>query len=304
MKLWGLRSTSSCPLCNCENETPEHLYHCPDQRAVEVWNKGLESLKMTLKKKHTCPEIVTALIGGLDAWQRNESFTLAEGMTWFGLRAAVESQTAIGWKSMLDGFLSEAWLPSQDAYFKWRRKRNTAEVWSVAVIGALWTFAWKIWEHRNDSVHDGGDGLARRTLLREVEEEKAMGGRHLPLTARKLFRKSIEYLRKAQNDYLENWLRRIRAARALAEAGVEEIRPRRRPKRVLEADQMQITRFIRRRVEVPAQRQQADTSQVERGQEGRRKRRRRDEADESMYALERALMARYFLPRNNNDATL
>ena len=131
-----------------------------------------------------------------------------------------------------------------------------------------------------------------------------MGGRHLPLTAHKLFRKSIEYLRKAQTDYLENWLRRIRAARALAEAGVEEIWPRRRPKCILEADQMQITRFIRRRVEVPAQRQQADTSQVDRGQEGRRKRRRRDAADESTYALERALMARYFLPRNNNDATL
>jgi hypothetical protein len=142
------------------------------------------------------------------------------------------------------------WLESQDAYFKWRKKRNTGAVWASSVISELWSFAWRIWEHRNDIVHDPGDGLARRTLLREVEEEKALGGRYLPQTARALFRKSMDYLKKAQSDYLENWLRRIRAARALAEAGVEEIRPRRRRKRALATDQQLITRFIRRRVDV------------------------------------------------------
>jgi hypothetical protein len=308
MKQWGLRSNSSCPLCGREGETLEHMYRCQDKRATDIWDKSVTIFRKFLQKRNTCPDITDALIDGLSAWRREQIYELPASNMWFGLRAAVESQSAIGWGALLNGFLSTDWLASQDAYFKWRKKRNTGAVWASSVISELWAFAWRIWEHRNDIVHDPGDGLARRTLLREVEEEKALGGRYLPQTARALFRKSMDYLKKAQSDYLENWLRRIRAARALAEAGVEEIRPRRRRKRALATDQQLLTRFIRRRVDVSHPQameiRQQQSAQSAQQPQRIRKRRRHEDTEDKTFAQERALMARFFCPRNNNPTTI
>jgi hypothetical protein len=65
--------------------------------------------------------------------------------------------------------------------------------------------------------------MIRRALVKEVSAELDLGCQLLPRSDKKLFRKSRSKLLKSKSQYLEAWLNRVRAARAMVEAGVTEL---------------------------------------------------------------------------------
>jgi hypothetical protein len=83
---------------------------------------------------------------------------------------------------------------------------------------------------------------------------------------KKLFRKSRSKLLKSKSQYLEAWLNRVRAARAMVEAGVSElprVSRRKRRRHELPPDQSLLTRYVRRRVQpVQNPRQTSATQQT------------------------------------------
>jgi hypothetical protein len=94
--------------------------------------------------------------------------------------------------------------------------------------------------------------MIRRALVKEVSAELDLGCQLLPRSDKKLFRKSRSKLLKSKSQYLEAWLNRVRAARAMVEAGVTElprVSRRKRRRHELPPDQSLLTRYVRRRIQ-------------------------------------------------------
>jgi len=96
-------------------ETWTHVLSCDHSVAQEQWRAALSTLVTALKDKNTPPQVVESMVSGLSQWFSHTAVrplpptigALTRPQTL--LTAAFQSQSDIGWSSLLRGHLSTHW---------------------------------------------------------------------------------------------------------------------------------------------------------------------------------------------------
>jgi hypothetical protein len=63
-KIWRMRETDACPHCGLFEDAP-HVWTCAASAVADVWSKALYSLKKTLQRLDTDPQLTTIIVAYL-----------------------------------------------------------------------------------------------------------------------------------------------------------------------------------------------------------------------------------------------
>jgi hypothetical protein len=94
------------------------------------------------------------------------------------LYTAVRRQNNIGWRSFIEGFWACEWRECQTLHFRDIRSKRSSLLWITKVQRRIWEIAWKMWLHRNDTLHNDGSTIHKhemRALDIEIREEMTLG---------------------------------------------------------------------------------------------------------------------------------
>ena len=162
----------------------------------------------------TEPSICSTICNNLLAWRSHTEPTRTTSH-FRGLAGALEAQTIIGWKALLEGFIAIEWSGVQDAYYQWVGNRRSGRRWAAALIKKLWEVSWDMWEHRNGFVHtNSANTIASQAITRELHQEHALGIHSLPRQDQHLFRITLDTLLQSKLEVQQAWLSNVKAARA------------------------------------------------------------------------------------------
>jgi len=113
MVRWKQRSSAECPRCGSSPEDKVHITLCPADTVNTLWEEAITELTTWMKAEQSDPQLVQALVDGLQAWRQN---TPRSEET-----SAASKQEQIGWDGLLNGWLSLEWRAQQAAYWvQWR----------------------------------------------------------------------------------------------------------------------------------------------------------------------------------------
>jgi hypothetical protein len=152
MHRWG-KGTSPCPRCEQIQEDTLHLIVCTATRAKAVWELSLQALSQWMLNNKMLPQLGTYIIQALPCWKNQQNAPPIPIYDEFGLHYAITTQTRIGWKNFLDGFISIEWRQVQDKYYAWLAIRRTGRRWVTALLDKLWDVSWTMWDDRNDALY-------------------------------------------------------------------------------------------------------------------------------------------------------
>lgn len=213
MQLWGFQEGSECPRCQHPDETPEHVLHCPDQRAQTAWTTTIRTLETWMIKNETDPDIIRAITTELHRWKQPHLPTRQYKPS---IATAVQQQGDIGWYQFLMGKLTMQWTEVQDEYLKWLGRRRTGKAWVTALIAKVWTVSWDMWEHRNDIHHNTitPKKLLELTELKErITEQMEKGTTGLMQKDHHLVHIDHEKLQAYTPEQKRQWLASVELAR-------------------------------------------------------------------------------------------
>jgi len=106
---WKQCSSVECPRCGISPEDKMHITQCQAETVNTLWEEAINKLIKWMKAKQSAPQLVQALVDGLQAW-RNNTPALDE------LQVSIK-QASFGWDGLLDGWLSLEWWAQQEAYW-------------------------------------------------------------------------------------------------------------------------------------------------------------------------------------------
>ena len=223
-------STAKCPRCDCEMEDSAHVLQCQGSGAKETWQQGIEGLDSWMSQKGTAIDVNHAITQGLDSWYSGTTPLDTEGYS-EALCNAVDQQSRIGWKSLLEGCPASAWAEVQQSYFRTFGSKRTGRRWVAALVQKLADTAWHMWDHRNSVNNDKETATLSLEVNRRIEEEYRQGFWNLDKAARQLGRQAKTALLVKGLGYRQSWLRAIQAARDYA---AQQQAARRAPREILE----------------------------------------------------------------------
>jgi hypothetical protein len=206
---------AKCPRCDCQTEDSEHVLRCQGSGAKEQWQQGIDEVESWMRRKGTAMDVTQAITQGLDAWYNDTLPLDTEGSTEV-IRNAVNQQTRIGWKNLLEGCPALAWAEVQQAFFRTFGNKRTGRRWVAALVQKLAETAWHMWDHRNSVNNDKETATRSLEVNRSIKEEYAKGFGNLDRSARQLARQAMSALLVKGLGYRESWLRAIQAAKNYA----------------------------------------------------------------------------------------
>lgn len=132
------------------------------------------------------------------------------------LRQAFETQSRIGWRAFLLGFMAPGWAQIQDAHFTSRKSRRSGSILISLLVGKLWDVTRDLCEarnfHRQLGLLDAHLSLLTELLARITRQYRA-GPRGLPLRYAFLFKQNLTtILDKPLRNKLA-WLEAVSGAR-------------------------------------------------------------------------------------------
>jgi len=68
MVKWKFWNTAQCPQCSFEIEDKQHIIWCPQEAATTQWTKAVKELMEWMKSEQSNPQLIQAMIIGLQAW--------------------------------------------------------------------------------------------------------------------------------------------------------------------------------------------------------------------------------------------
>ncbi len=206
------RTDDYCPYCQ-QSETVLHVLTCPSAIPAQTWEESLQAFRAWLATNQTDPEIVTALIGGLQMWRANSNGGNVEI-----LDPLVATQTAIGWNAVLEGCLGFHWTNHQDRYFQAQNSKRSGHRWMAALIRRIWKIPWALWERRNLEVHKNNAASLLADLRAQVQTQVDLGPQDIPELQQWFAERELDSLQATRElAYLRMWLRHVKAARRLGE---------------------------------------------------------------------------------------
>jgi hypothetical protein len=131
----GKQNHEHCPLCG-ETEDAAHVFSCQDPRALKHWQTGVTLLNSWMVDKETAPGLCAAITQNLCCWKQGcpPNYTVLSTK----LRAAMKSQTKIGWNHLLLGRLTKTWSILQDEHYKSLGSKKTGRTWAIGLTTQLW----------------------------------------------------------------------------------------------------------------------------------------------------------------------
>ena len=207
--------SAECPGCHFPSESTDHILKCAAAGATKLWNEEMDQLHEWMLRHDAAPELAKAIINGLHSWRNNHppdttTYSLPH------LNAAVMTQTQIGWKGFIHGFLATEWEAAQSNYLQFKNKRITGKRWKEALIKKLWQTIWSIWRYRNGLVHEQTNhplhkvtALINITIMQELQH--GIGG--LPSNYSYLFKKNFFQVLKTSLNQKKQWVLTVWAAR-------------------------------------------------------------------------------------------
>lgn len=159
-----------CPHCGQDKDS-RHVLQCRAwPHTPAVWNLALAKLSHWMVTTHTLPGIQENVIINLWQW-RTSSF--------LGLQTSIFKQHSIGWDSLLEGFVSQQWIKTQQAYYilgVWLNCHCTGKHWAISLVQKLWNVSWDLWADCNGWLHHQGQAT-NSDLAYTVQTQFLLGGR-------------------------------------------------------------------------------------------------------------------------------
>ena len=210
---WKYQTDAKCPRCNLPESTA-HVLTCTGMGANDTWNKSMSKVTQYLVDAGTHPELQEAILENLSRWRRSQ-LPQAEFFD-SNISEAVQSQTSIGWKNLLEGLFSSKWRQLQQRHYNSQRRRRSSKQWAKGLFLQLHNLAWNQWDHRNNIKH-------RILRPRHQSEIRALNnaicllyrtaGRDLPPDYRDHYRFPLVPLLKKSYRYKKHWFSNVMAAR-------------------------------------------------------------------------------------------
>ena len=221
MKRWKQQKSSKCPRCENETEDELHVWQCQGEGVEGKWKESIQKLHLWLLRSRSQPNLAAVICDRLSAWRSNSAPTVPVSY-FLGLRATVQAQDEVGWRSFLEGFPVKGWAEVQQRYFEFIKSKRTGKRWLVAVIKKVWEVAWDIWDHRNNVVHGKDAKTIANQLRQEIEEQFKLGVETVTKDAKLLFGQGKKKIMEGNTDMQKAWLVRIKQARVRYAEQVEE----------------------------------------------------------------------------------
>jgi hypothetical protein len=197
-------------------EDAEHVLLCPNQEAADIWEKSIQDLDKWMQSRDTALNIRTAICAGLRAW-RNGTPVLTDGYPEI-LKQALQQQSRIGWRNLIEGFPAKKWTEAQAQHYIWTKSRRTGRRWAAALVKKLADTAWDMWEHRNSVAHEGDTNVRSNIVNQQISQEFRRGFVALTRRTQRTARlDTLAQLQKKSLNYRQQWLKLIRNDRQYQE---------------------------------------------------------------------------------------
>jgi hypothetical protein len=205
---WKMANSPNCPRCGIE-ETSQHVWECRGMDADVQWAKSLTELSTFMTDIQTCPETQQSIINGLNRWRNKEPGPNHENHI---IQIAIQQQFELGWYSLIEGRMANAWSDAQASYLTTIASRRSSRRWTIEIAKKLIGIAWDLWTHRNGIEHQVFKGEQRQKIYTKTTEILVTNG---PYTKEKmdLWRRvaslSAEERQQLPLDYLIRWCKRM-----------------------------------------------------------------------------------------------
>jgi len=113
--------------------------------ANEVWNGNLAKLAQCITDSDTLPALQEDILANLAGWHQSSLPLVSFDDP--SVTAATQAQSSIGWKNMLEGFLSSQWWQLQQHHYNFCRSRKSSKCWARGLFLKLHHLAWNQWKH-------------------------------------------------------------------------------------------------------------------------------------------------------------
>jgi hypothetical protein len=154
MKNRQKRLTDECPRCG-RPENSEHILRCNHPKANELWKQHAESIRVWATEKQSDPVLICEIIQGIAQWRATEK----------------EDPNNQQWRNLLEGRPDTQWRERQLEYWQLLNPRKTsAKLWTVQLSSKLVEFTWKLWEQRNEILHEKDSKLAAEVIDQNNQE--------------------------------------------------------------------------------------------------------------------------------------
>ncbi|KAI2495722.1 hypothetical protein MHU86_18781 [Fragilaria crotonensis] len=148
-----------CPCCNHPTEDKQHLLTCTKNPEAEA---AMDTLRKTILAQHDIHPIRFLLIEGIKHWIEHPDRPFRPNVEHFpphlhdSIHQAISSQERIGWKHLLNGFLSTAWrsLAHLDMLSATKSDQPKGLQRLRTSISAIHIFTRTLWLARNSVLHE------------------------------------------------------------------------------------------------------------------------------------------------------
>jgi hypothetical protein len=212
---YAYQKHSRCPRCNQSNEDTAHIIQCPHPDAVNLWTQEVSALHNWMIQSHGHPELCTIIKDSLLEW-RSTSKGYQDKPIDVILQLAVKRQKNIGWRSLIEGFWSKEWRQCQSQYLISIKSRRSSLLWISRVQRKIWEIAWKMWDQRNQILHNNGETIhtyEMKALDIEIREEMRSGLNGLHRKYQHLFHGTTRTKLEMTLHHKRMWIMSIWAAR-------------------------------------------------------------------------------------------
>jgi hypothetical protein len=156
-----------CLLCDALEETNDHLLDCSNDRQRASAQEIITYLWKDVHD-HGDSELSNLLEMALQHSSHRE-WVPYPGDISPALHCCVRQQSAIGWHHLYKGRIAKGMIEYMETHYRNLQldsKRYTGERWGKKLIQKLWDGVLKLWQQRNDMIHNATQNAGRSTTTR------------------------------------------------------------------------------------------------------------------------------------------
>ena len=217
-KLWKTSATDTCPLCEEEVESWEHVYQCKNEHANRERKVYLNLFKDKLNALHTHPSLRDLILSVLHNLcnKQKPSFTPKNNPDSIEtlLSAIFISQNNIGWTCFLKGIVSKKWGEAQEKYYREQKMAHefNKQRWCNKLTSLLADFQRTLWNNRCNIVKLENEVTLekrKRQQLFELHNHINRNPWKLRTSDRHLLRHNEKFFRKASIQQVDIWEQQV-----------------------------------------------------------------------------------------------
>lgn len=131
-------------------------------------------------------------------------------------------QLSIGWVQFFEGKLHLDWSKLQQQYLTETNNRRSGHRWCSNLISELWAMRKRLWQQRNDRVHEKDSDAKMQDLNAQIVEILEEGFHTIPRRNRNLHTTTAirKVLASKDPEYKRSWIRNITAAQVFLKANM------------------------------------------------------------------------------------